>query len=271
MHASALALALPASGSAKDQTSHASVHTHRKIDDPNAASPAADVVCDEGPAGAPGSVGAGSVGAWPDVGAAGGGNATPAAGAGAFAGVGAAALGALLPPRRASHATISSGLAGRVSGAKLKVLTASVNVCIRNSLWALFFTMATARRFSKMNAKRAFPEPGLNITPTSISHTWIISRASLSLSSRGKGMRLSPRSSATAAPDPSSAPESWATSWSKMSSWIFALTFGMFATQITGTGHTLNAVSPRDVPSDKYFMRLRPVDCLGTAWYVNTT
>jgi len=39
------------------------------------------------------------------------------------------------------------------------------------SLWALFFTKATARLFCKMNANNDLPEPGLKMTPTQISQT----------------------------------------------------------------------------------------------------
>ena len=83
-------------------------------------------------------------------------------------------------------------------------------------------------------------------------------------------MRLSPKSCTTAVPDPSSAPESWATSLAKISSCTWALAFGMFEIAVTGTGHTLKAVSPGLVPSVRYLMRLRPPPCLGTTWYVNT-
>ena len=50
-------------------------------------------------------------------------------------------------------------------------MTASDKLFMMKSLWALFFTMATARLFSKMNANKDLPEPGLKMMPTSSSQT----------------------------------------------------------------------------------------------------
>ena len=75
------------------------------------------------------------------------------------AGAGGAAGGWAMP-LLVSHAVNSSGLAGRASGARPCVLTASDKLFMMKSLWALFCTMATARLFSKMNANKDLPEQG---------------------------------------------------------------------------------------------------------------
>ena len=208
-------------------------------------------------AGAGGAGGACSAGNAP--GGAGGAGKVPGGAAG-----GGLATGCLCP---ASHSVSSCGFGGRLSATRVCVLTPSVSCCMMKSLWALFFTMATARRFSKTTARHPFPLAGVKKTHTSISKTWIISRVSISLISRGNGMTLSPRSCTTADPAPSSVPESSPVSWSKMSSCTCCVDFGMLARAGTGTGHELNAVSPYTPPASlRYFMRFRPVKVLGIVW-----
>jgi hypothetical protein len=85
-------------------------------------------------------------------------------------GAGGTACGQALP-FLVSHVVNSSGLVGRVFGARPCVLTASDKLFMMKSLWALFLTMATARLFSKLNANKDLPEPGLKMMPTSISQT----------------------------------------------------------------------------------------------------
>ena len=50
-------------------------------------------------------------------------------------------------------------------------MTSCDKLSMMKSLWALFFTKATARLFSQMNANKDLPEPGFKMTPTSISQT----------------------------------------------------------------------------------------------------
>ena len=50
-------------------------------------------------------------------------------------------------------------------------MTASDKLFMMKSLWALFFTMATARLYSKMHANKDLPEPGLKMMPTWSSQT----------------------------------------------------------------------------------------------------
>ena len=80
-------------------------------------------------------------------------------------GAGGPAGGQVLP-FLVSHAVNSFGLAGRVSGDRPCVLTASDKLFMMKSLWALFFAMATLRLFSKTNANKDLSEPRLKMMPT---------------------------------------------------------------------------------------------------------
>merc|ERR1711938_504293 len=205
---------------------------HRKAEPPNSASPDTAGAGNVGPAPAAGDAGPVTTG----IGSTGTAGISAFGTGGPFGRAGAECVDG----RVVSHAVSSTGLGGLLSGARPSDLTAATRFFITKSLWALLFTMPTARFLSKTNATRLCPLPGWKSTPTSTSHTWIISCHNLTWNSRGNGRTLSPKSEIIAVQAPSTSASSITTSSpAKMVSCSACVSLGICAGWYIGTGHTL--------------------------------